>query len=824
MKSGPDSQQGRLRTRRRARFVASIFLCLISCLQFREVGAADDTDLPSPLLPVADAVEVPPAPLATDGSKPESDAKTEAKDLSLDALLDLAEKDPQSLQSINMRPSTASDRLLNPDNVFKPDTSGGTAANSTGELMSRSFGVVTRSTSAINQDARLRGYSGSQLVGTANGMTQVKTRIDVDSLFSQLDPNLIESITVVPGPYAAEYGPGFAFFDAQLITPKRTDHFTSDSDTRVGYNTNGQQLMWRETASFSDRYSGAFVSFGQRMGNDYRPGSTSNDFYVPASYHEQDIFAAVSSDLTDRSRIDGSYLHQQIYDTELPGVVYDINNQNADQFNVRWTWRDDFTGKDRIQIQSWWNEATYQGDGSRASKQTTFFQQMIVTSIPILDPGSTVNVKGLSNNAGARANLLLGDTDRWQAKTGVDWRRVGQFHQEELALSNGVNPVAPNLFGIPFSSINDYGIFASGNAKLAERWTLALGERIDAVTYGINQDDPVGVSTVATPHGVSYTGFATPTRMLNMTYLNNSFRVTDEVTVDAGAAYAMRPPNITELYNNSASAPLVRFGNSIALGDSNLSAERNLQFDLGLTKRQAKSTFGVRGFHSEIHNYIGLGANNFGYFPEVGTTPNGVLGRGQPFMFNPVPIVPNQNLSADTASLGYVYRNIDRVTMAGFEMLGEQRAQPWLEFIETLNYTRATNHDPTWTDVYTGQVHHLDQTEGLPGIYPLNATVMVRFVEPQNRKWTAEWQSRMARQQDYLARSLGEVGTPGFIVHNINGTYRWTDHISLRTSILNVFNLNYYEHTSLAIMDKNGGVTFVKNPGISLFMGLECTF
>ena len=43
--------------------------------------------------------------------------------------------------------------------------------------------------------------------------------------------------------------------------------------------------MWRETAGYADQHSGAIVSFGQRMGNDYRAGANSTDFLVPASYH-----------------------------------------------------------------------------------------------------------------------------------------------------------------------------------------------------------------------------------------------------------------------------------------------------------------------------------------------------------------------------------------------------------------------------------------------------------------------------------------------------------------------------------------------------------
>ncbi len=766
------------------------------------------------------AGQVPPSPAPGDSTE-SSDAKSAPpNDLSLDALLDLADKDPQSLQSIKVSPSSM-DRMTTPDQVFRPEAAGGTAANSTGELLSQSLGVVTRSTSALNQDARVRGYSGSQIVGTTNGVNQGKSRIDVDSLFSQIDPSLVESILVIPGPYAVEYGPGYAFFNAQLITPKRSAAFASDSESRFGFNTNGQQFTWRETAGVSDRTSGAVVSIGQRMGMGYSPGANSNDFTVPAKYHEQDVYTAINFDVTERSRIDASYLHQQIYDTQLPGVTYDISNQNADQFSARWTWRDDFTGRDRLQLQGWWNQVKYYGNASDPTKQETFFSQLVSVAFPPATNG-TIVANGRSNNGGFRANILWGDDEVWQAKSGVDWRRVSQYHQELILDSTGADLLGNGILGIPESSSNDFGIFTNVGATFTDRIKMSFGQRIDAVGYYVNQSDPVAQTTVATPTGQSVSGFSAPTRVLDMTYLTGNFQVTDDTVLNSGVAFAMRPPNLSELYSNSPSAPLVRFGNSTVYGDSNLAAEKNLQFDLGLTKRLEKSTWGARMFYSEIFDYIGLGATNNGNFPVTGTSPDGTLGRGQPFSANP--FVPNPNLSSDVAQLGYIYRNIDLVTMEGFEMHGEQRVQPWLEFLETLNYTRATNHDPTWTDFITGQVNHLNTKEGLPGIYPLNAATTVRLVEPTHRKWTAEWQTRYARQQDYLARSLGEVGTPGFVVHNINTTYRVSDHISFRASLLNVLNLNYYEHTSLAIIDKSGNVTFVKNPGISLFLGAECTF
>lgn len=743
------------------------------------------------------------------------------EDVSLDALLDLADQAPEQLKAIGVKDSP-NDLMLSPEMVFNPDTDATSPANSTGGLLSFAPGVIIRSTSALNHDARIRGYSGSQLVGIANGMNQVKTRLDIDSLFSQVDPQLVESIAVIPGPYSVEYGPGFAFFDAQLIAPQRADEPTFSSHSTFGFNTNGRQLMWRETAGFADRHSGAIVSFGQRMGNDYQPGAHSTDFRVPASYHVQDVYTAISNDVGEFGRFDASYLHQSLQDTELPGVAYDINQQNADQFNLRFTQRDQFTNAERLQLQFWWNQAAYNGDASRPSKQITFVERLLGEPFPDMAGGGTLTGHGMSDNWGTRAIASWGDNETWQVRTGADWRRIRQFYRERDFQASGAPEFDDDVFGIPDSAADDFGLFVNGNLVVNERWSVAAGQRLDWVWYDVDSSDSVVTTVQGTPNGEYYPGLGTSTRVLSLTYLTGSFRATENLTLTAGAAYAMRPPNLTELYSDQPFAPLVRFGNSYAFGDSELDSEQNLQFDLGATSKHDQTTVGARAFYSTIHDYIGLAPTSFGSFPDIGTVPPGQLGRGQPFLFDPA--FPTQDIYADSSSMGYIYRNIDRATLYGFDLLGERQVAPWLELAGTLTYTEGINHDPKYVDVYTGEVQQVSSREGLPGIYPISALTTFRLVEPETRKWTLEWQSRFVGKQGHLATSLSEIGTPGFGVHNINASYRWSDRISLRSSLLNVFNRNYYEHNSLAIVDRNGNIGFVKNPGISWFFSLDATY
>ncbi|MFO0820604.1 MAG: TonB-dependent receptor [Pirellulales bacterium] len=765
----------------------------------------------SPLSPAQENGVFPPAVTAPE---PPSD------DSELERLLDLADAAPERLPSIDVR-EAAPQRTASPETFFDPDLATNAPATTTGGLLTQAPGVIVRSTSVLNQDIRIRGYSGSQVVGVADGVNQIKTRLDIDALFSQIDPSLIDSVSVISGPYSVEYGPGFSFLDARLISPTRTDILSITSHSTVGFNTNGQQLVWRETLGYSNVSSGAIVSFGQRMGNDYSPGANSRDYDVPASYHVQDVYAALSSDVTELGRLDIRFLHQGLHDTELPGVAYDINHQHAEQVNFRWSVRDEFTEDERFVTQFWWNQAVFDGDSSRAAKHRTFSDRLMAEPDPDLLGGVLIG-NGLAEGWGARAVSIWGDLDFWQVRAGLDWRRTRQFYRESNFEANGDMAFDGDVFGLPDSTTDDFGAFVGGSFSLTDRWQIGVGQRIDAVGYSVQANDIVATTTEYSPVDGFQPGFDTDVRWLTTTYLTSSFQANEVLTLSAGVGYAMRPPNLTELYSDQPFAPLVRFGNSFALGDSELDPERNLQFDVGFTVKDEETTFGARAFHSTINDYIGLAANNYSTFPEVGVAPPGVLGRGRPYM--PDPGIPNQDLNADSASIGYSYRNISRATLYGFDIWGEHALQPWLEVVGSVAYTHGINHDPTWVDVFTGNVTPLSDSEGLPGIYPLSGTLGLRLVEPEDRRWTLEWQTRMAADQNVLAYSLGEVGTPGFAVHNIHAFYRWNDYVSIRTSILNVLDRNYFEHNSLAIVDRDGNIGFVKNPGFSWFVGVDAKF
>ena len=124
------------------------------------------------------ASDNPPAPAASAGpSPPPANPANPAK---VDDLLNL---DLDQLSKVHVSTASQATNLNAPSNQITSGDFDFHGAATTGELAEQAPSVSTVKLSAINLDPRVRGYNSSQLNASANGMTEVKTRLDIDSAF-----------------------------------------------------------------------------------------------------------------------------------------------------------------------------------------------------------------------------------------------------------------------------------------------------------------------------------------------------------------------------------------------------------------------------------------------------------------------------------------------------------------------------------------------------------------------------------------------------------------------------------------------------------------
>ena len=641
--------------------------------------------------------------------------------------------DLDKLGDIPVRPSAPMRNKDVPSSYVSTEDSSNRNAATTGELLEKSGSVNVRRTSAINMDALVRGYNSQQTVAVANGMNQLKTRVDIDSLFSQVDPGIVQDITVIDGPYSALYGPGFAFLVADLHQGQRYDDgFQGHASATMSYGTNGGALYTRGNAWGGGSDYSAYVSYGLRAGNDYRTGG-SNSARIPSSYNKQDSFVALSRDLRGDARIDVDYLRTEINNLELPGVVYDINNSVNNQFNVKYVVQEDRAGPEQFAVQGWFHETGYQGDASRRAKQTSFYHDFITVTEPTDLPVNTVSA-GRSASMGTRTHATFGDADQPQWTIGADWRRSTTKYSESNFRGDGLLMYGGNLFGIPGSSQNDIGLFSNVMIPVSDGTTVTVGGRFDYVWNQVDANDPV-ITSIIDPARLYYIpGTKSNKNGLGMGYITQRSEVTEHWTVNSGAAFAMRNATPSELYSDQPYVPLIRFGNSFVDGNSDLAPEQNFQLDLGANYTNGPSSFGVRGYHSLIHNYI-LPVATSTVGPGPGTDTH-VLGRD----FSSFPARGDIDLgtpNADNTSAGYTYGNIEWATLWGLDCFTEYRVQPWLSLGASTSYVQGTNHSPEIFILDTPSKGHFEKLGGsdpLPNIYPLSSTLRARVFDAGGRQ------------------------------------------------------------------------------------------
>jgi iron complex outermembrane recepter protein len=759
-----------------------------------------------------------------DSAKPNGQAKVDEK--RLDELLNLAEKDVSRLSDVRVEPAAGTPTTsTSPTDTLSSKDTDFSKATSTGDLLKQLPNVNGRRLSGINIEPRVRGYNSSQMNASANGMTQRRSIQDIDSLLSQIDPGVIQEITVIDGPYTSLYGPGFVFITADLFTSKRYDRPEIHSSTFFNYSSNGQILYGRENLSGGGKDWGVYCSYGVRSGNDYRAGGASSEL-VPSSFEKWDTMLSVGYDLNPYSRIEFDMLHTDMNNVQMPGIIYDLANSANNQYNIRYIIQEDRDGPQQVLLQSWHQETFFHGDAANESKQRTFYHEFMTLVFPDWQPVNTL-CNGYNVSSGARALRTFGRADAPQLTVGVDWRRYEQRYQEYEVDPTGLVVFNGNYYGVPDSSMDDFGVLTNAQLPLNDNLMVSVGGRVDYAETYLDVNDPVITHFDPGAFFFYQPGFNMPNYTLGMAYLNGKYKLNDTDTLQMGTSFAMRPPNLSELYFDEPYVPYCGLGNSAINGLSVLKPEKNWQFDLGVTCERSPLRYGARGFYSTIWDYImavpcwddapydssHVLHRNFSYFP---ADFRGDLGK------------PSEN--GDTIAATYQNTNIGMATLYGFDLFGELAIRRGVSLLGKVSYIHGENLDRVQfvdageATALNGKFVSIPGKESLPNIYPLNGRISLRISDPEQDKWGTEFTARLVNSQNEVATSLSELPSLAFSVFDLSGYYRVRKNLRVSLSLENLLNTNYYEPGSVVILNSQGVPSFIREPGFSAILGVDGKF
>jgi len=719
---------------------------------------------------------------------------------------------------------------------------------------SAATGVQFQQRNPLVNDPRIRGLRNTQYLLYGDSAFFAPVRLDLDTPVTRFDPGSVRDIILVKGPYSVLYGPGHAVLDvATLDSPRFKDGFEFHGRTALGYQTNGDR--WDGLQSFwaGDKDWGARITYNGLTGSDYKDGAGNS---IPSSYLSHNVSYALGWDLTEKSSIEfkGQRVYQQ--GLEFPGLYFDVQNLNTEAYTLRYTLKDQ-GAFDRFTLETWYNTSVGVGNTQAGPKQN-FVQQLLAVSFnpnqfnqsaynnfgftPLpsiatvqqgVPPGSLNLFTDSSTSNFATSSLGYRMFAEWGKQGddhlifGTDLRLLGQGLQENIAVTqySGTN-VNTNLpitqpftytqnQSIPNSNMVNPGLFAQFERPATDRLTFRGGGRMDWVRTSSNDRTITGnIDLFGAPGPKNPGRFAVDPIIYSVNpnnaeldrnfyllsgFLSSQYKLTDEISAVAAVGHTQRAPTLTELYAAGPFVGVLQQGTSRLIGDPNLKSEKMTQFDLGITADYGWFQAGAGVFYGWVNDYITYDQN-----------------RGGPGLTQ------------------VVYTNTDLATLAGTELFGQMDVTSWLQTFGTLTYVQGIDQthnvnnrssslaSSRGTNPANGQF--TADTEPLPQIPPLESRIGFRIHDPNPaRKWQVEFSARMVASQNSIARSLGEIGTPGFTTFNIRTYWQPTERLLLTAGVENLGDLYYREHLD-PVSGTILGVNPLYRPGANFYFGSQLSY
>lgn len=670
-------------------------------------------------------------------------------------------------------------------------------ATDLGQLLQDSDNIQTvgaQRRSQVAFDPRIRGYHYSQVYAQAEGQYFLPARLDLDSMLNKIDPSLVQSVSVIPGPYGVRYGPGFAFIDIDLIdTPRYCDCPQQHGRAAVDFRANGGQTGEWATAFGGGSDYGYIVHYGYRKGSDYVAG---NGQQVPSSYQSQNVLMQFGFDLSPNTKTEIRYNYFGLGDTEYALQFFDVSALKTNAVNAITTTVDPCDGSVWTN-QIWFNETDFTGNNRGAGKAgvrgritDALNDDLAANGFPGAGFGPddlSASVYGDLGSHGARSMKTWGDDTTEQLRIGTDFRYVAQSTQERFVITDQpgdfLDPDQERFMtNQPRSVMTDPGVFA----EIAAPWTsfmrVSAGARLDwAHTYR-------ATNLPLQNQGVLGDFSNTQNDILGAAYLVGDIDLSCNWKARIGAGYAEKTPNLVDRYSDGIFISMIQSGFSRVVGRPSLDKEQAVQIDAALRGEFEYGQVRASVYHSWIHDY-----NTY-------------------FTFGVDPPTGARFLAATNTPLA---------TLSGFELYGDYEATEQLTFFSTLQYVQGT-----------------DQTisQALPGIYPMESRLGMRIADAcAGEVWGVEWGWRLVAAQNRIgvlrANDFGlpifeavETPTGGFATSYLKSYYNYSKNVHLIAGIDNLFDRNYVEHLDLrfaGVTPNSGPLLAAWAPGFTAYGGVE---
>jgi iron complex outermembrane receptor protein len=467
----------------------------------------------------------------------------------------------------------------------------------------------------------------------------------MDPITTHINPNDIEKIEVVKGPYTVRYGQTMgAVINIITTKPHYSESFETHGLLDLGYESNGSAKKTSGMLTFGNKNFDLSLSGGYNDYDNYTNGSGQE---IASAFTNYDYAVKLGYNITSNQRFQASWRQTFARDVLHAGLPMDTKTDDQTSITI------DYSAQNLTDKIFAVNAKFYHSS----------VEHLMSNELRPSYKATHANTPVTSLNYGAKMEMGLNLSDNNLVYIGADYKYINKngSRTREVYINTCTGMVfdPPKVFVDKVwqnSNTYNYGFYVENKNNISENLKLNAGLRVDINNGEIldPEEDFLNLynGDLKTDALTNISGMLTTTYELNSMY-----------NIQLAYGLGSRAPKITERYINHFTVGMDAYE---YVGNPFLKSEKNNQLDLVFSKSAKIFSFQIDLFYSYMNDYITA---------VVDTT------ISKKFM----PCMPPANAKR--------FINIDKATQYGFEVSAGYKFAKYFSLNGNVYYTHAQNDD-----------------------------------------------------------------------------------------------------------------------------------